>query len=168
MSLCFSPRRRQTALFGSVVYWHELRPHEIGGRCRHERLVCSRMQTSTECAFFSSYFAASQLRPRRQAGQHGGTLFFFSMLMAPVHSKRSSPVPKATPGQERDKGPGEKGLGSLRSLACPGQSMTRQKEGLVRREWAPALSGGSRQAIFCGGDLNRLDLDSLKDVKRCN
>lgn len=38
---------------------------------------------------------------------------FFSVLMAPVHSERSSPVPKATPGQERDKGPGEEAVQGL-------------------------------------------------------
>lgn len=43
--------------------------------------------------------------------------FFFLVLMAPVHSERSSPVPKASPGQERDKGPSEEAVLGLAHFA---------------------------------------------------
>lgn len=42
---------------------------------------------------------------------------FFLLVMASVHSERSSPVPKASPGQECDKGPSEEAVQGLAHFA---------------------------------------------------
>lgn len=51
------------------------------------------------------------------AGMAEPSFFLFLVVMALVHSERSSPVPKASPGQERDKGASEEAVQGLAHFA---------------------------------------------------